>query len=226
MGRCGVRLVVLVALTTSLPACQLTRSDRVEVHTSDQCAVCHLPEYEATTSPVHEGLYPPVCQTCHLVDAWVPSTLVHEWPLVGAHASVACAGCHVPPEPVYAGLPSECVDCHRDDYDASPYPGHGTFPLTCMDCHTTDGWSPALGATHPESAFPIRSGAHSRFTCFDCHDIALGPSTGGMNTDCIGCHTGEHTRSRMDRKHDEVRDYPAGDAPPNFCLDCHPRGRH
>jgi nitrate/TMAO reductase-like tetraheme cytochrome c subunit len=47
----------------------------------------------------------------------------------------------------------------------------------------------------------------------------------GENTDCVGCHDGEHTRAEMDAKHREERDYPSGDAPPNFCLDCHKDGR-
>jgi hypothetical protein len=46
----------------------------------------------------------------------------------------------------------------------------------------------------------------------------------GENADCVGCHDGEHTRARMDPKHDEVGGYPLGDAPPNFCLECHADG--
>ena len=33
---------------------------------------------------------------------------------------------------------------------------------------------------------------------------------GGENTDCVGCHDGEHTRAKMDGKHDEEPDYPLG----------------
>ena len=44
---------------------------------------------------------------------------------------------------------------------------------------------------------------------------------GKGNTDCVQCHK----RSRFDRKHQGVRDYPLGDAPANFCVECHTRGR-
>jgi hypothetical protein len=50
-----------------------------------------------------------------------------------------------------------------------------------------------------------------------------------MNTDCIGCHTGEHALGRVDGQHDEEPDYFAerGDASnPHFCLVCHPNGRN
>jgi hypothetical protein len=100
------------------------------------------------------------------------------------------------------------------------------FPTTCIDCHTTRAWTPALMGTHPEGRFPIAGGPHSGFQCLDCHDPDLGASTGGMNTDCVGCHTGEHTRARMDRVHEGESGYPTGAAPPNFCLDCHPAGRN
>jgi hypothetical protein len=58
-----------------------------------------------------------------------------------------------------------------------------------------------------------------------CHNPDLGSPVDGENADCVGCHDGEHTRGKMDPKHDEEPDYPQGAAPPNFCLDCHPNGR-
>ena len=117
--------------------------------------------------------------------------------------------------------PTACVGCHQADYDGSPYPGHDGFPTTCNDCHGTSAWTPASGGTHPESAFPITSGNHKNIACLDCHDTSLGPM-GKDNTDCVQCHS----RAEYDPKHREVSRYPTGDAPPNFCLDCHPRGNN
>jgi hypothetical protein len=93
--------------------------------------------------------------------------------------------------------------------------------------HTTTAWTPAVGGNHPESAFPILSGPHSKYQndCVSCHNPDLGSSVDGENADCVGCHDGNHTRAKMDPKHDEEPDYPQGAAPPNFCLDCHPAGR-
>lgn len=193
--------------------------------TPNTCVGCHQMDYDGATMPPHEG-YPTDCASCHDESGWSPSTFAHSWTLDGAHAVTPCQRCHVGSPPVYMGTPRECVGCHRADYDMSPVEGHQTFPTTCADCHTTTAWSPALegAVAHPTSRFPI-NGKHD-FACLDCHDPALGPSTGGMNTNCVGCHTGEHTRARMDRKHNEVRDYPSGDAAPNFCLMCHPDGRN
>ena len=156
------------------------------------------------------------------------STFDHPWPLEGAHAQAACASCHLGNPPVYAGTPTSCVGCHRSDYDLSPYPGHSNFPTTCADCHTTSAWTPASGGSHPESAFPIKSGAHARYATdrASCHDAALGSPVGGQNADYVGCHDGEHTRAEMDPKHNCVTAYPSGAAPPNFCLACHEDGQN
>lgn len=193
--------------------------------TPSTCYGCHQPDYEMATAPPHAG-YPTDCATCHTDAGWRPSTFVHPWPLDGAHVLISCASCHVGDPPQWAGLPRECVGCHRDDYDASPYPGHATFPTTCADCHSTTAWTPAIEGAHPEARFPIANGAHEGYACTDCHDPALGPSSMGMNCDCVGCHEGEHARARVDEQHREVPDYPRGAAPPNFCLVCHPDGRN
>ncbi len=190
--------------------------------TPQDCVGCHRADYDSSPLPGHET-YPTTCQDCHTTTAWKPATLPeHKWPLVGAHAAADCASCHVGNPPVYQGTPQDCVGCHRADYDSSPYPGHDTFPTTCQDCHTTTAWRPASGGVHPEDKFPI-TGRHN-YPCNDCHNQALGPNGRG-NADCVGCHEGVHSRARVDGEHDEVRNYPGPDAPPNFCLDCHNRGQ-
>jgi hypothetical protein len=190
--------------------------------TPTACIDCHADDRAEANEPDHSG-FSNDCGECHNPAGWKPAKFDHEWPLEGKHATVVCAGCHGDP-PTYEGTPTACVDCHREDYDSSPYPGHSAFATTCQDCHTTTAWKPASGS-HPESKFPIKSGAHKVVDCMDCHNATLGPNGKG-NADCVGCHTGHHRRSVMDPKHHEVAKYPSGDAPPNFCLDCHPSGRH
>lgn len=194
--------------------------------TPTACVGCHRADYDASPYPGHTS-FPTTCQDCHSTSAWRPAVaLDHPWPLDGAHATAPCASCHTGDPPRYAGTPTQCVGCHRADYDRSPYPGHATFPTTCADCHTTSAWRPAMGGAHPEGAFPIANGAHAGIACLDCHDPSLGAPQRGMNTDCVGCHTGQHARSLLDSKHVEVPGYPAGAAAPNFCLECHPNGRN
>jgi hypothetical protein len=228
-GRVGIRLLTIGALSGALlgGACTGGTQDhaRVEVRSAD-CIVCHVEDVQHALNPPHVG-FPDTCGTCHSNDAWIPAAFMHIWPLNGAHAMADCASCHLGDPPVYQGTPTQCVGCHQADYDNSPFPGHDAFPTTCQDCHTTNGWTPAVGGTHPENAFPIQDGPHSKYRtdCVSCHDPELGSSVGGENADCVGCHDGEHTRAEMDPKHDEEPDYPQGAAPPNFCLDCHPDGR-
>lgn len=190
--------------------------------TPGACIDCHREDFDRSTLPGHDA-FPMECGNCHGDAGWTPAAFPdHDryFPLDGAHALVRCASCHATGfEP--GTTPTTCVDCHRDDYDASPYPGHRDFPTTCADCHTTTGWTPATGGTHPEAAFPIADGPHKEIECLDCHDLALGPMGAG-NADCVQCHA----RGEADKDHDEVRDYPSGSAPVNFCLDCHPKGDH
>lgn len=188
--------------------------------TPTTCIGCHAEDKRGVVDPPHDG-FSDDCGSCHGNDAWQPAAFDHPWPLQGQHATANCASCHGDPA-VYAGTPTACVGCHREDYDSSPFPGHDAFSTDCAGCHTTAGWTPASGG-HPEAAFPIASGKHA-YQCNDCHNPALGPN-GRDNADCVGCHEGVHSRSRMDAEHREESGYPTGAAPPNFCLDCHPRGR-
>jgi hypothetical protein len=190
------------------------------------CVGCHQTDYDNSPFEGHPA-FPTSCEGCHTSDKWVPALFDHDWPLEGAHAQAMCSSCHLGDPPVYAGTLDACVDCHQAEYDSSPFPDHEVFPTTCQDCHTTAGWKPATGGNHPENEFPITNGAHSdyRNDCASCHNPALGSRAGGEDTDCVGCHDGDHTRAKMDPKHSEEQDYPSGAAPPNFCLDCHADGR-
>ncbi len=176
--------------------------DRIAV-SSDDCVVCHEPEYQATAIPPHVGVFPDECALCHTNDSWQPASFAHE--------SVA---------------DRLCVLCHKEDYDQVEQPLHvGQFPTTCENCHTYIAWKPALDGVHPEDSFPIAGGAHKGFSCIDCHDVDRGSSVAGANTNCIGCHTGEHSMAKVNEKHREVADYNFDIDTPNFCLVCHPNGK-
>ncbi len=189
------------------------------------CVGCHQKDYDSSPYPGHDA-FPTSCDDCHSQVAWKPaSTVAHPFPLDGAHATAPCEGCHVGTPPVYKGTPTDCYSCHNDDFNASSYPGHSGFSHTCSDCHTTTAWLPATGGGHPDNKFPL-SGPHSKPKCADCHDAALS-SNAKDNINCVGCHTGEHSRAKMDGKGDHQDDpkYPKGSAPVDFCLDCHADGR-
>lgn len=134
--------------------------------------------------------------------------------------------CRAHPDGAVAVTQDACSTCHMPDYLAAADPVHvDRMPESCADCHTNDAWRPAIDLGHPEAFFPIARGAHAGVNCIDCHDPAAGPSTGGGNADCIGCHTGEHAQAEMDDVHGGVGDYAFDSQTPNFCLSCHPDGQ-
>lgn len=206
------------------------------VHGQTACGSCHVgapPVYAGTPTdcvechgddrlraqPPHDD-FPSDCSTCHGNDSFSPAMFDHPWPLDGAHAAAECQSCHVGDPPRYEGTPRDCVGCHLSEYENNPVPGHDTFPTTCASCHSTQAWTPASSG-HPEARFPT-NGRHN-YSCNQCHNPDLGPNGRG-NADCVGCHVGAHSRARMDAEHRGFRGYPTGDAAPNFCLNCHPRG--
>jgi hypothetical protein len=197
----------------------------VQITTSD-CVYCHEPDYASATRPVHrdgdKNLYPKTCGSCHETTRFRPAHFEHPFALDGQHARTACWQCHTGSPPLFAGTPNQCVDCHAEDFGRSSFPGHSSFQTACLDCHTTAAWQPATGP-HPDAAFPI-DGVH-QYPCRDCHDASRGRN-GADNTSCVGCHDGVHERAVLDPFHRELglSDYPEGDAPPNFCLSCHPSG--
>ena len=66
---------------------------------------------------------------------------------------------------VYAGLPSDCVDCHQDHYNATTNPIHSAagFPTDCDSCHqpSDPNWNQA---SYPHSVWPL-VGTHTAQPC-------------------------------------------------------------
>jgi hypothetical protein len=229
------RWVATIALVGAA-ACSRTHDEtRVEVTRAD-CVVCHRADYQAVTQPQHAGVYPESCGECHVATAWHPALGLHpddRFPIRGGpHLAVTCGECHDPARGAYAaGENTSCVGCHTGEHARARVDGQhrgipdyafdAANPRFCLSCHPKG----LAEGKHPEDRFPIRSGPH-QFACLDCHDPARGTYAAGANTDCVGCHTGEHTRARVDAEHREVRDYAFDPARPSFCLRCHPDGRH
>jgi hypothetical protein len=110
------------------------------------------------------------------------------WPLVGSHTTLSCTSCHT--GTVYTGLPSECVDCHLDDYNATTDPDHASagFPTDCETCHQPTTWTGA-DFTHTYQLV----GVHATLECSSCH---AGGVYAGTPTDCVGCHQADYNDAR------------------------------
>ncbi len=189
--------------------------------TSAQCVSCHDANYRATTNPNHAaGGFPTQCEACHSTTAWRPAAVDHNrtrFPLTGAHQGVDCTRCHQGGR--YQGTPTDCVACHRADYDGTQNPSHAAsgFPTSCQGCHSTSAWRPA-DFNHDGPYFPIYSGRHrgAWSSCAECH---VNPSD-YRQFECILCHA-HSNRSQVDSKHREVRGYQYVSS---ACYRCHPRG--
>ncbi|MCU0223366.1 MAG: hypothetical protein MUF27_04710 [Acidobacteria bacterium] len=163
------------------------------VNTPVDCYSCHKPDYDATTAPSHAALgFPTDCAQCHTTGLWAPASFDHaqsSFALTGAHATVNCSSCHASGR--FDGLPTECVSCHRPDFDATTDPPHkaGGFPQTCTQCHSTVSWAGA-SFTHPPT-FPLSAG-HAGVSCQSCHGDGVYK---GKSTDCYACHRPDYERT-------------------------------
>jgi hypothetical protein len=124
----------------------------------------------------------------------------------------------------------DCSACHLVEYQTTSRPPHLAvgYSQACAVCHGSKNWRPPESPDlHPDDDFSITTAPHTGYACSDCHDPELDiASAAGLNTNCVGCHTGAHTLAVMDEVHKDELDYPIGDPRPNFCLDCHPDGRN
>jgi hypothetical protein len=193
-------------------ACLSCHVGNVFKGTSTQCISCHKKDYDGTTAPVHSSAgYSTDCTTCHNTTSWAGANFDHsktQFPLTGAHVTVACSGCHG--DGVYAGKSMLCYSCHKTNFDATVNPPHGAagFATTCQTCHTTASFLTATFNHSTQTTFPL-TGAHQALACSGCHADGVYK---GKSTLCISCHTADYATP-------VVNHTAAGFA--NTCLTCH-----
>jgi len=145
-----------------------------------------------------EGAARTACTPCHDTEGWRPVAFDHDstrYPLRGAHRSLACPKCHVPPaagRPVrFSGLGSSCdaAGCHRD-------PHEGQFAdrargSTCTSCHTETAWASLVFDHQRDTDYPL-DGAHRNLKCVACHRPEGQPPLvryHALPHRCEDCHT-------------------------------------
>jgi hypothetical protein len=196
--------------------CAACHRGSVFAGTPRDCAGCHRADYDRTQSPNHLAAgFPMTCEACHRPtdQGWRggAGAVNHNafFPLVGVHATQACAACHQAGR--FRGTPRECIGCHRTDYERTQAPNHvqAGFPTACESCHraTDPGWR---GATFNHAQFFPLVGDHARQPCESCH---AGGRYRGTPRDCVGCH-----RSRYDATRNP--DHRAAGFPTS-CQSCH-----
>ncbi len=196
--------------TLDCEACHV--DGRFEGGLPTDCASCHLDDYQAADDPNHVAAgFPTTCDSCHSPSdsSWDQARFDHgSYPLVGAHAAQPCDACHS--SGVYQGLPSECVDCHLDDYEGTEEPDHAAagFPTTCDDCHNASDASWEQGH-FDHGTYPL-VGAHAAQPCDACHSSGVYQ---GLPSECVDCHLDDYEGT-------EEPDHAAAGFP-TTCDDCH-----
>jgi hypothetical protein len=140
------------------------------------------------------------CRGCHDESSWKPAHFTvadhaaSAYPLLGKHAAVACAKCHLPKgrDTVYRVPFAACTDCHQDSHQGQ-FAGK-PHSNRCEDCHGVEGWKPAIytPANHDQTKFLLK-GAHVAVPCSDCHprrgdDVSYHPPS----SNCTDCHRDVH----------------------------------
>lgn len=119
-----------------------------------------------------------------------------DFPLLGKHATVACADCHKPGKRFH-DVEATCYACHQKDDQH-----RGNLGQACADCHAETNWKDTH-FDHEKTAHYALTGAHATAKCASCHADEHYKDTPDT---CIGCH-------RKDDKH-------MGLNGPK-CQDCH-----
>ena len=161
---------------------------------SADCVSCHRKDFDDARDPNHvEAGFPTDCVTCHGDQAttWQGAEFDHSsFPLKGQHQTAACLDCHT--NGVYQGLASDCVSCHRKDFDDARDPNHveAGFPTDCVTCHG-DQATTWQGAEFDHSSFPLK-GQHQTAACTACHTNGVYQ---GLASDCVSCHRSEYDQT-------------------------------
>ncbi len=168
-------------------------------HVFTDCRACHttLVFSEAKTNcmdchtDMHNNTVGLDCARCHDPNSWLVSnvTEIHQlsrFPLLGAHNKADCAACHTSVSNLeFQPLGVECVDCHRQEYDATTNPNHVQAGLStdCFECHKMDAFTwTSQGFNH--DFFPLTKG-HQINDCATCHTSGVFEP---VSSDCYSCH--------------------------------------
>ncbi len=155
-------------------ACHVEPADRV--HLSHECVACHARDDS------HHGVNGPRCADCHNAADWKRTSFDHaartRFPLLGAHAPLACTACHVRPA-AEVKLDMRCVACHAaKDVHA------GQEGADCAACHGVRAWNQDVRFDHGLTSFPL-VGHHQGPACTDCHQSKRFKDA---DAECVACH--------------------------------------
>jgi len=169
-------------------------------HAAVKCESCHRPgswkvEKFAACADCHRDPHRKplgTCESCHTTATFRTEKIDHAktgYPLLGAHASVPCAKCHVQSALKVRITATRCADCHKD-------PHRGVFKEDCASCHKETGFRAASFDHAARTKFPLE-GKHAETPCSACHRNAAAKGAPaadfrGAKSDCASCHADVH----------------------------------
>lgn len=195
---------------------------------SRTCFACHAKD------DTHKGANGTDCASCHTVRSWKQVSFDHDtvtdFPLRGAHRSVACTACHKQP-PKQIKLPVACIGCHaRDDAHKS------AFGQDCVRCHNVTAWKGTPFDHSKMTRFPLL-GKHASTKCEACHtrpasEVKLSMACGSchakddahvgkLGQDCARCHDAADWKAHVSFDHGLTRFPLLGKHAEVQCAGCH-----
>jgi hypothetical protein len=167
--------------------CLRCHNDRgpVQKYAAKGCAGCH--------EDWHRRQLGTNCADCHDQTTWRPkdSIAAHNrtrFPLIGAHAGVACFRCHQgAPVGNFKRADTRCESCHQQDLARATAPNHlaAGWTADCQRCHLPVSWT---GSSFVHASFPL-NGAHQGLECSRCHSGGVFTGTPRI---CICCHQADN----------------------------------
>jgi len=151
--------------------------DLYEDETPTDCFSCHRHD------DVHDGQQGKECDECHNEKGWIEGVAfdhdLTKFPLLGAHATVACEECHTTTNFKDAEIP--CINCHeQDDIHRQRLTPH------CSQCHNSVDWKLWEFDHEKQADFPL-DGAHGEIHCEECHNEEIDDKI-DMASTCFSCH--------------------------------------
>jgi hypothetical protein len=149
------------------------------------CVTCHRADDK------HKGGLGDRCEDCHDTAGWKTTRFDHRqtrFPLLGRHATVACADCHA--TTAYRETKRECVACHaRDDKH------RGALGRDCAACHNARAWS-IWDFDHDRRTYFALDGAHRPLRCASCHVATAADGSAHIAVACEACHRADDVHER------------------------------
>jgi hypothetical protein len=208
-----------------------TRYPLTGLHVQVACEKCHRPDVSGAPARFkgmrfgacidchidpHKDSFKQRCEDCHTTAGWKKllsgfafDHSTTKYPLLGQHAKVSCAACHLHGDFKKQVAFVNCTDCHKDIHK-------GQFASRekkgeCAECHTVEGWKPSLFGVkeHARSRYPLE-GKHGKVECAKCH-LPAGESTiyKVKFANCMDCHKDVHGGQFADAPYK------------NICESCH-----